>query len=307
MPTSRQDLSGHVPYDPFQGSQPAAPVKIAKPKTIKTLITLGTILGILAIALGLIGITGIIIFNILGGHRFVGDTLAVDLEANTEYQIKERIPSGSSYYSTMGICKVVSGPEGAHWNLHANYTSYGYGTGSVEVTPYTFTTDTAGRYVFSGVHTQSGASDFRLVPASRPTDWMVIGCPLAFFVFGPAALATLIPGRTMRAKAKRYQAMTVPPEWADPLVGKEVVKAPESGMGKSKMAAGLLGIFLGAYGIHNFYLGYTGKALTQLLVTVLTCGIAGIGMWVWGLVEGILILTGGIDRDAQGIFLSARR
>lgn len=29
---------------------------------------------------------------------------------------------------------------------------------------------------------------------------------------------------------------------------------------KSKMAAGLLGIFLGGLGIHNFYLGYTGKS-----------------------------------------------
>ena len=26
---------------------------------------------------------------------------------------------------------------------------------------------------------------------------------------------------------------------------------------KSKMAAGLLGIFLGTFGVHNFYLGYT--------------------------------------------------
>lgn len=25
---------------------------------------------------------------------------------------------------------------------------------------------------------------------------------------------------------------------------------------KSKMAAGLLGIFLGSFGVHNFYLGY---------------------------------------------------
>ena len=28
---------------------------------------------------------------------------------------------------------------------------------------------------------------------------------------------------------------------------------------KSKMAAGLLGIFLGAFGVHNFYLGYTDR------------------------------------------------
>ena len=33
---------------------------------------------------------------------------------------------------------------------------------------------------------------------------------------------------------------------------------------KSKMTAGLLGIFLGGLGIHNFYLGYTGKAIAQI-------------------------------------------
>lgn len=34
---------------------------------------------------------------------------------------------------------------------------------------------------------------------------------------------------------------------------------------KSKLAAGLLGIFLGSLGVHNFYLGYTTKGLIQLL------------------------------------------
>lgn len=42
---------------------------------------------------------------------------------------------------------------------------------------------------------------------------------------------------------------------------------------KSKMAAGLLGIFLGAFGVHNFYLGYTTKAVIQLCLTLLSCGI----------------------------------
>ena len=46
--------------------------------------------------------------------------------------------------------------------------------------------------------------------------------------------------------------------------------------GKSKLAAGLLGIFLGSLGIHNFYLGYTGKAVAQLLISVLTCGVCAI-------------------------------
>ena len=39
---------------------------------------------------------------------------------------------------------------------------------------------------------------------------------------------------------------------------------------KSKAAAGLLGIFLGCFGFHNFYLGYTGRAVAQLLITLLS-------------------------------------
>lgn len=66
---------------------------------------------------------------------------------------------------------------------------------------------------------------------------------------------------------------------------------------KSKMAAGLLGIFLGGWGIHNFYLGYTGKAIAQILVTILTCGIGSL----WGLIEGIMILAGSITTDANGV------
>jgi len=65
---------------------------------------------------------------------------------------------------------------------------------------------------------------------------------------------------------------------------------------KSKMVAGLLGIFLGAWGIHNFYLGYSGKGILQIALTIITCGIAGI----WGFIEGILILCGNINTDADG-------
>ena len=65
---------------------------------------------------------------------------------------------------------------------------------------------------------------------------------------------------------------------------------------KSKMAAGLLGIFLGAWGIHNFYLGNTTRGIIQILVTLVTCGIGGL----WGFVEGIMILCGSIITDAQG-------
>ena len=80
-------------------------------------------------------------------------------------------------------------------------------------------------------------------------------------------------------------------------------KKEKNANAKSKMAAGLLGIFLGSLGVHNFYLGYTGKAIAQLLLTVVGSWCFGIGAmvaWVWGLIEGILILCGNIDKDADG-------
>ena len=70
--------------------------------------------------------------------------------------------------------------------------------------------------------------------------------------------------------------------------------------GKSKIGAGLLGIFLGSLGIHNFYLGYTSKAIAQLLITILSCFILSPVSAIWGFIEGIMILTGNIDQDATG-------
>lgn len=67
---------------------------------------------------------------------------------------------------------------------------------------------------------------------------------------------------------------------------------------KSKIVAGLLGIFLGGFGIHRFYLGYNSIGITQIIVTIVTCGIGSI----WGFVEGILYLVGasGFTTDADG-------
>jgi len=83
----------------------------------------------------------------------------------------------------------------------------------------------------------------------------------------------------------------------------EDVKVNNVSNPKSKIAAGLMGIFLGYFGVHNFYLGYTGKAVAQLLITILSCGILSVASGIWGLIEGILILAGNIDRDAKGNML----
>lgn len=59
-------------------------------------------------------------------------------------------------------------------------------------------------------------------------------------------------------------------------VANKQAPAPDA---KSKLVAGLLAIFLGTFGVHNFYLGYTGKAVTQLVLSIvgilLCCVVVG--------------------------------
>ncbi len=79
---------------------------------------------------------------------------------------------------------------------------------------------------------------------------------------------------------------------------------PVNSESKSKIAAGLLAIFLGVFGVHNFYLGYTGKGVAQLLITVLSCGVLSFISYIWAVIEGVLILTGSIKTDANGVPLT---
>jgi len=54
---------------------------------------------------------------------------------------------------------------------------------------------------------------------------------------------------------------------------------------KSRTTYIVLGIFLGALGVHNFYAGYVGRAVGQLCLTVLTLGYLGIISWIWAIIE----------------------
>ena len=68
------------------------------------------------------------------------------------------------------------------------------------------------------------------------------------------------------------------------------------GSQKSRSTYIVLGIFLGALGIHNFYSGYTGRAVGQLCLTVLTLGYLGLVAWVWAIIEICLV-----TKDSTGL------
>ena len=70
----------------------------------------------------------------------------------------------------------------------------------------------------------------------------------------------------------------------------------ETGPVKSRIIAGILGLTLGAAGIHRMYLGFWGIGIAQLVITYIT---GGFGV-VWGFVDGVLIITGHIFKDAKG-------
>ena len=79
---------------------------------------------------------------------------------------------------------------------------------------------------------------------------------------------------------------------------------------KSKILAAVLAFFLGGFGVHNFYLGYTSRGITQLVLyliglatSIILVGfvfLVAVGLWVF--IEFIMILIGanGYDRDAEG-------
>lgn len=130
------------------------------------------------------------------------------------------------------------------------------------------------------------------------------------------------PEETVAPEQNVQQAIPEPPHYTQQPQDVQYVQQPQvvyvqqdytagNDPRKSKVAAGLLGIFLGSFGVHNFYLGYTTKAIIQVSVTggcillsLCTVGLSMFGMVgisIWGLIEGIMILAGSIKTDGKGI------
>ncbi|MGD1944469.1 MAG: TM2 domain-containing protein [Leptolyngbyaceae cyanobacterium] len=80
----------------------------------------------------------------------------------------------------------------------------------------------------------------------------------------------------------------------------------DSNNNDKKIIAGVLGILLGALGIHKFVLGYTTEGVIMLVVSIATCGIGGAVMGIIGLIEGIINLTK-TDEEFQATYVDDKR
>ena len=84
-------------------------------------------------------------------------------------------------------------------------------------------------------------------------------------------------------------------------VKSDLLDAMKKKDGKDRILMTFLAVFFGAFGVHNFVMGYKGKAIAQLLITLLSFLTLLPVTQIWGLVEGILILRRKITVDAKGV------
>jgi TM2 domain-containing membrane protein YozV len=96
------------------------------------------------------------------------------------------------------------------------------------------------------------------------------------------------PPQAYNTQAYNQQAYYPPPAYYQQQLGPP----------KSRVGFVMLGVFLGIFGVHNFYAGYKGKAVTQLCLTVFSLFAFAIVSGIWAIVE---VCT--VERDAHGILM----
>jgi len=67
--------------------------------------------------------------------------------------------------------------------------------------------------------------------------------------------------------------------------GNQVNQVPKEE--SKRVLAGVMALLFGSLGVHKFILGYTMEGIIQLVLSVITCGVAGIIPFI----EGIIYLT----------------
>ena len=62
----------------------------------------------------------------------------------------------------------------------------------------------------------------------------------------------------------------------------------------SRVAVLVIALFLGVFGVHNFYAGRSYVAITQCLLSIVFCWTlyVPVAVWVWAMVEAIQMIRG---------------
>lgn len=73
-----------------------------------------------------------------------------------------------------------------------------------------------------------------------------------------------------------------------------------------KIAAGICGIVLGAFGVHKFILGYTTEGIIMLVISLVSCGMLAMIPSIIGIIEGIMYLTKS-DEEFVRTYIQSRK
>lgn len=95
---------------------------------------------------------------------------------------------------------------------------------------------------------------------------VVQSCPTAAPAASPQTLSQMQPGQVVGEPAKKRSTYMI------------------------------LAFFLGALGVHNFYAGYMGRAIAQLLISVLSFGMLAFVSGIWAFIELFVV-----KQDARNV------
>lgn len=156
----------------------------------------------------------------------------------------------------------------------------------------------------------------RVPPRRRPVGTAVPAAAAVRYPPGPVPdledAAPAAPGlRGLWVAPVRRVAELAPARWARGVLRRRRTWAAARRTGqpspRSRVLAGLLGVLVGALGLHALYLGHRRRGLwmlgTTLVLGPLTLGLAAVVMGLWGFTEGLLVLgsrRGRFTRDAWG-------
>ena len=126
-------------------------------------------------------------------------------------------------------------------------------------------------------------------PAKRASRGRESAAPASSSAASARAADASAPGESPKTSSRRARADAA-------ARGRTYASAydPSYDMAKDHVAAGLLAIFLGMFGVHKFYLGYNNAGFIMLAVTVIggivTLTVASLIVWVIAIVEGFIYL-----------------